>query len=362
MSKKGSLNNKTIELLYPLRGLLAIGIIFYHLRDKPFGFESVFFHNLYYCVDVFFIISGLVISQNYHGKIKTKKSLAGFLIKRLGRIYPLHLFMLMVWVPYILIKTAIHNYYGIGTNPIETSNIGSFISNLLLMHSLSVHDYLGWNFPSWSISVEFYVYVLFGLIILLLHRITVLLSIVTVAGSYLVLYMIDKPNFDITYDFGVFRCLGGFFLGFLIYRLRPYLKVQETQKALLISISFILLIASLTYEHVRFSHSMMTIFCSSLLIYFISSYHCKNLSQPLKNFGDVSYSIYMVHLIVVEVVSQAYILSIENMIEENVVVKTMVCVIVVAISLFISKYTYSFIERPAREKLYRYANQTQFGK
>ncbi len=55
----------------------------------------------------------------------------------------------------------------------EVNNAYSFVLNLLLLHSMGFIDYLSWNAPSWSISVEFYTYLVFGLIVLLAQRLRV---------------------------------------------------------------------------------------------------------------------------------------------------------------------------------------------
>src|SRR5882672_6114316 len=38
----------------------------------------------------------------------------------------------------------------------------TILANLLLIHSLHLYDFLTWNGQSWSISTEFYTYVLFA--------------------------------------------------------------------------------------------------------------------------------------------------------------------------------------------------------
>ena len=52
----------------------------------------------------------------------------------------------------------------------DFNNAYSFFLNVFLLHSLGFIDHLSWNWPSWSISVEFYTYLVFGLVLLWAQR------------------------------------------------------------------------------------------------------------------------------------------------------------------------------------------------
>ena len=99
------------------------------------------------------------MTHAYAKKISSGLSFKSYITLRLGRIYPLHLFMLVVWLPYILITQYLYSSGFGGSDQFETSNLSSFISNLFLVHSMGVHAHLSWNYPSWSISTEFFAYI-----------------------------------------------------------------------------------------------------------------------------------------------------------------------------------------------------------
>jgi peptidoglycan/LPS O-acetylase OafA/YrhL len=146
---------------------------------------------------------------------------------RLGRIYPLHIFMLLVFIPYVLLKQYMYSI-GLGANQFEKNNIHTLISNILLLHSMGLHHVLSWNVPSWSISTEFYVYIVFYIFSITLDKGTKLrLPLLIVILSYLFLANLGRPNLDITFDFGFFRCLGAFYLGVFVFRIRPLIN-EET--------------------------------------------------------------------------------------------------------------------------------------
>ena len=101
------------------------------------------------------------------------------------------------------------------------NNAWAFVSNLLLLHSLGVHDHLTFNGPSWSISAEFYAYVLLALILLALRnraKAAQLTAFLIVSVSSLAFLLFVHPrDLNTMYDFGWFRCTMGFFLGAASY-------------------------------------------------------------------------------------------------------------------------------------------------
>src|SRR6266576_3353967 len=55
-------------------------------------------HGLHLAVDLFFVISGIVIAMIYQGRINDMRSYFGFVRKRLARLYPLHLATIVFYV------------------------------------------------------------------------------------------------------------------------------------------------------------------------------------------------------------------------------------------------------------------------
>lgn len=103
--------------LESLRGLAACAVVLYH---SPFNVNDAvlgLFRNAYLFVDLFFVLSGFVMAHAYADKIAAGMRFSDYMALRLGRIYPLHLVMLLVWVPYVLIKVWLfHRGFG-GTDP-----------------------------------------------------------------------------------------------------------------------------------------------------------------------------------------------------------------------------------------------------
>lgn len=138
------------------RFVAAFFIVFYHFGGNLFAWEHPFFkifqRNLSLGVDYFYVLSGFVMMLAYGSKaaIATKE----YYMNRIARIYPLHLFTLLLS---ILVTVAIAiNYLG----NLKFSVTG-FLLQLFLLQSWSPEHSLSYNVPAWSVSVEMFFYFCF---------------------------------------------------------------------------------------------------------------------------------------------------------------------------------------------------------
>lgn len=134
--------------------------------------DVAFFHNAWMFVDLFFVLSGIVISFSYTQFDFGTFSFRDFVVRRLARIYPLHIVTLFATLGFRLLKIAVVAFGVMHLVPAETpvNNLYSFVANVFLLHALGVLDYLSWNGPSWSISAEFYTYLIFGAVLVFAQR------------------------------------------------------------------------------------------------------------------------------------------------------------------------------------------------
>lgn len=294
------------QSLEAFRGLAAILVALFHsafVVDKqyPIISQGAIF------VDFFFVLSGFIITFAYSNKIKQGFKFIPFFILRFGRLYPLHILLLLVWLPYIIIKIIVFYNFGLGdTNPVEQNNIQSFLSNLLLINALNIHDHLSWNFPAWSISVELFTYIVFFITLSLFRNINELMVAITISFSaYLMLYINNEDTLLKTYDWGLIRCLGGFFLGSAVFHLSNVITFNFTPAlANLLELGSTILMLTLVINSANNTNYQLASFLSfSLIIYIFSAQNKGIISQslnipPLVFLGTLSYSIYMTHAIV----------------------------------------------------------------
>lgn len=298
--------------LESLRGIAAICVALYH-APVFFAFNSLFYNQFIYnswiMVDFFFVLSGFVISLNYWNKLHTYNDLFLFQKKRFFRLYPLHIATLLVCLFIEFLKYIGELKFNIlaSTPAFSENNLYELILNILLIHSW-VNSNLTFNFPSWSISAEFYVYFLFGLLVYifknyskyLFHIVLILLfsfALISLlnGGIKSLALIIGTPN-------GPIRCIFSFFIGFIIYQI--YININLN---LFFKSSFFLLLTILLniFFILKFSeNNFFTLFMPVLFgftILFLVCSESSNIFNKLLNYkfivylGTISYGIYMIH-------------------------------------------------------------------
>ena len=113
----------------------------------------------YVGVDLFFVLSGFVIADNYRHFFEPwdRDKYWRFQLVRLGRIYPVHSVMLLATVGIVAVATAAG--YQRTTAGVDYS-LGSFFANVLLVQAWGFPQY-SWNWVAWTISAEWFAYLLF---------------------------------------------------------------------------------------------------------------------------------------------------------------------------------------------------------
>jgi len=154
-----------LNRLTGIRAVAAVFVVFFHFGDSlvtlfPWmGFLRPFYKSGDMGVDLFFLLSGFILSLNYLDKLRafSKHNYFQFLGARLARIYPVHLFTLLLLTLFVLsarhfdVKTNLSHYSGF-----------AWVTNVFLVQVWpGFNRGLTWNFPSWSISAEWFAYLLF---------------------------------------------------------------------------------------------------------------------------------------------------------------------------------------------------------
>ena len=151
------------------RFIAALGVVAYHYENH---FASIAAHPAHYLerfgyfVDFFFVLSGFVLMHTYGSRVRTLGDYRSFMQKRLARVYPLHAAVTLIFAAFTMFAAL-----GI----IELRDAATMDPVLIAPHMLLVHAWgfnlqPGLNFPSWSISAELFVYLLFPLLAWLLLR------------------------------------------------------------------------------------------------------------------------------------------------------------------------------------------------
>ena len=299
------MTNKNLSL-ESLRGFAAIAVSILHFPSVSLIYNNPFVFNAIWMVDFFFVLSGYVIALNYFHRLKRFEDVLSFQIKRFWRLYPLHFFMLMVFLGIELTKFIFEYYTGVQANnpPFEKNNLAAFIHNVFLTHSIFM-NWFTFNQPSWSISTEFYAYAVFALLTITLRKYLIIFIIIFVAVDAYLLHF-EYSLLESTTFRPFFRCLYSFFIGVLVW----FITTQYSLKTKSLLPLTVLLIAIFAVMYMPESLRAVIPFIFGAVIYLISDIEqdCllnKFLSHKIPLYlGTISYSIYMTHSAVWWVISQ----------------------------------------------------------
>lgn len=304
------------EVLDSWRGISALMVVLFHFPAENYLSDTAFMTSGFLFVDFFFVLSGFVIASAYATRLKSGKEVRQFIITRFGRLYPLHFFMLSVFVAFELVRLVMPQLAGNGEPPFTGSNsIPSLVANFFMVHGLGFENALTWNSPSWSISTEFFAYLFFVFTIAVIGTGGWLLFLSMAIVGPVILYAFSPNLMDATYDFGLVRCLYGFSLGALLSGFQGR-KIRERRIALmadekrdrqfvawtLIEGAMIAAIAMFVTLYGSSAAGIGAPFVFVIAIYIFAHeggwFSRLLLKGPFLWLGMISYSVYMVHIFV----------------------------------------------------------------
>lgn len=363
VSVRASRKPRTIHALTGIRGYAAIWIVTYHFIWEwivLFPRLSVFKPMVspgHLAVDLFFILSGFVLSYNYTDGFSTIsiKSYARFLWLRLARVYPVHLFTLLVVLATFAGARAVHR-------PVTDYGYTGllFIQNLFLVQAWTPYLTLSWNYPAWSISCEWFAYLMFPILSVGLSRLKrpgnamvallwgfALMQLGAVIGPRL-------PFFELT------RVGTEFLVGCL---LRQVVQATNWRRLRLDWIALLIAGAILAIPALGWTRTWLMLSLFSALVLLLGASFDRWLlplrCAPAIILGEVSYSLYMTHAVVQKVLHAT--LPTERFEGASLLLRS----IVLFVSLFsiagAAIATYYLVERPGREALRRFALRSANG-
>lgn len=287
------------------RGFCALLVALHHLSADSSVFALPLVRQGWLCVDFFFVLSGFVISHAYGGRLAEPGDMAGFALRRLGRLWPLHAVMLAALVGIEGAKLAATHlahvgFQGLPFAPGSPTSVAAIWSNLALVQALGLHGDATWNIPAWSISVEFWTNLVFAVLVLGLRRLG--LSALVVAG-FAAAALWQLSSMRATFDYGLLRCLYGFFVGVAVHDLWDRLAARRATVPPYAEVAATLLAAGFVVaplgEPWRFAAPL--VFGLAVLAFAFEAGPISRLmtARPFQRLGEWSYSVYMVHWFVI---------------------------------------------------------------
>lgn len=298
------------DALTSLRGLAALSTLMVHLVTiwlvvfpalEKWEYFYRFSNHSYLFVDFFFILSGFVISHVYGRAFSDGVSFSGykkFMRARFARIYPLHLLLLAIYV----------GLASLGFKQATENPEWSIVAHLFLVHALGVFDHTTWNIPSWSISVEWWTYVLFPFVAAFAQRYIrrdISVPALGLAICMFILLAAQHGSMSITTGLAFVRCLIGFTAGSCLYAIimkrRFAGPTGKTSVAILVAIFIALACLPSPVSDIL---AFMGFCC---LVYVASNEQEQRnwLHHPVLIWlGDISYSIYLWHTLLLHVMAK----------------------------------------------------------
>lgn len=284
---KSSLDSAQFVVLDSLRGIAAVAVAYFHYNSNWAG---------YLAVDFFFVLSGFILTHSYLHQTRHDNSIFGFIVNRVARLYPLHIFTTVTFALAIYFTQDSWPSYG-------KNHLFTLFQQATLTQNIGFNPGgLTWNYPSWSISVEFWTGILFFILIKkttksshLFFSSLLLLIIIYNNTKHL---DIHAQNYYAFINSGFIRCLASFLLGILIYRAHKEIHFLQSKLWLtlleLTCLSLMFLVIFFREDKLNEADFFSPyIFALSILIFSLEGGFLSFLLKPLKYLGKISYSIYL---------------------------------------------------------------------
>lgn len=286
------------------RGIAALIIAMLHsLHIFLINHDDIpFMKNGYLVVDFFFVLSGLVIAQSYQARLLNGEvSLKSFMWRRFLRLWPLHIATTILVMSFEIWRDGYN----------EAFHLVALLHQIFLLQSVVFSGkFIMWNHPNWSISVEFYTYLVFGALFLLKKpNIKWILLLSVFLLTFIAIYNDtggQRPGIATMGKYGIFRCIAEFGIGVVLCnilpRVRPILNRMNSTALELGAIGIVFLFIQ------YLGRGQITVAVSLPFFFFVMVFAMERgvisrilCARPFQLLGELSYSIYLTHIFVIGV-------------------------------------------------------------
>ncbi|WP_286219880.1 acyltransferase family protein [Marinobacter apostichopi] len=357
-----------LQALTSLRGIAAILVMCHHfmfvlMPDIGYLVPSKLFYKSYLWVDLFFILSGFVLAYVYQTTFSsgfTRRDYRVFMQTRFARIYPLHFFVLTLFVGFegiqlLLAELELESMSNLAVPFTGDESSETIITNLLLLQTLHWTAY--WNQPAWSISAEWIIYFTLPFAMRWLLPFAHTRPLTLAAFALLPLVAIEWHFGDLGLHYAgwpmLIRCFCEACLGLLAFRCYQLGLFQKITTANLITPVLILNLVFLTLPGpgvISVVGFTWLVLCAAHLS--DRQNHFLN-HRALTYLGTISYSIYLIHWLVMDVVRDCVAFFTGATVSETFQLPEQLAImsILIVIVIGISHFTYHRVEAPMRHRL-----------
>ncbi|MES2307865.1 MAG: acyltransferase [Verrucomicrobiota bacterium] len=152
-----------IPALTGIRAVAAYAVVAHHFRQEwetlvpALGNLSFISENGGYGVSLFFILSGFILTYVYDSLLNplTLSGYRSFVWNRFCRIYPVHFSILL----FLVLTVGIAQWKGF-KYPVDQFPWSDLPWHFTMLQAWGIVNPMHWNYPSWSISAEWFAYTL----------------------------------------------------------------------------------------------------------------------------------------------------------------------------------------------------------
>jgi len=302
----------------------------------------------------------------------SRKNYKQFIIARLARVYPLHvitLFTMLVSFLAIKLFDKFDVLSGLGKH---IYRLDALPVQLTFLQTVGIYNFDTWNAPAWSLSAEWWAYILFPFLFLLFKKIGYknwfLTGLIVIGGWFAIEFLLAplEPFFtfgadpkhktlDVNWHYGTVRGITGFIAGMVIWQLYK----REVAKKILGNgwILLLLIVTSIISMYFKWYDSVtVSLFAIIIVSAAYGSIQVNAILQrkPLKKLGDWSFSIYIWHMIFLDFILHYFRFQEENPLKglrpfkDSTLQNWGLLILFIAFMCVFANFSYRYIESPTR--------------
>lgn len=309
-------------------------------------------------------------------EVLKRRAIKNFLLARFARIYPLHVLALLAEVLLFVAYLYVGKFELLSDWNQHLYRLDAIPVQLLFLETVGIFDFATWNMPAWSLSAEWWAYMLFPFLFMLFKKIGYkkwIFGLLLVVSLWFFIEIVlaplqpfltyppdpNKMDLDVNWHWGTLRGIVGFIAGMVVWQIFKFNTFKFVfSKSWVLAVLVMMSILSMYlgwYDTITVFLFMMIILSSAYGNQFINKLFAFKL---LRNLGDWSFSIYIWHMVIINIVSFYFMLDrdkkvngILRPINGGIWETRMVFMVFVLSIVFVGYLSYKYIENPSRKWL-----------
>lgn len=351
-----------VQDLEGIKGITSILIVYFHIWALCgfTGFSAVLnavVSNFDSGVRLFFMLSAFGLLSGYEERLfESEESIKNFYIKRFCKLAPMFYVVM-------LIQMTINYFYNVHYTGTQLAITSSLLFDLLPGNQEMI------VVGSWAVGIEWLFYIAFPLFLVIVKSqymfiIASLGSLIITLGYGSIINNLEYPNTHIN----ILIYLSYFFAGALVYKFVPFLeRIKKKYDGILKYIRFPFLLCTLALSIFLtkiVSRDLGMLVGFALVIGFAVLGYSRIINNRLTRFiGRISYSIYLVHALIIQLFDKVGIIDfLRSYINNQYIAYFFTGVTIVVVTGIISYFTTKYIEEYLGKKMIYFFTRKQKGK